>query len=79
MIGTFHLTMGYLNMIGKKMDGSGFTDVLFEANLISSGSLHGVVSGKNYIRAMNCHKVLTESLQRLLLNEFVKSQGCSSV
>ena len=47
LIGTFHLTMAYYKMIGKKMDGSGFSDVLMESGLISSGSLQGVVSEKN--------------------------------
>ena len=46
LIGTFHLAMGYYHMIGKKMEGSGFTDVLLEANLASSLSVNGVLSGK---------------------------------
>ena len=31
----------------KKMEGSGFSDVLLEANLVSSGSISGVLTGKN--------------------------------
>ena len=77
MIGTFHLTMGYLRMMGKKMEASGFTDVLLESNLISPGSLQGVLSGKNYNRAMSCHKVLNEALHRLLMKEFAQSYDCS--
>ena len=79
LIGTFHLSMGYMNMIGKKMDGSGFTDILLEANMISSGSLQGVLSGKNYNRAVRCHKVLLESLHRLLMSEFSRGKGHSSI
>ena len=30
LIGTFHLNMAYLKMIGNKMTGSGFEDILLE-------------------------------------------------
>ena len=61
-------------MIGKKKEGSGFSDVLMEAGLISSGSLNGVISGKNFSRASNCHKVMFESLSGLLFEAFMKVQ-----
>ena len=67
--------MACQHMIGKKMEGSGLADVLLEANLISSGSMSGVISGKNFSRAMRCHKVMYESLSRLLLEEFAKLHG----
>lgn len=70
MIGTFHLACSYLKMIGKKMECSGLSDVLLEAGLISPGSLTGVLSGKSYARAIHCHKVMVESLERLLLEQF---------
>ena len=66
MIGTFHLICAYLKAIGKKMSGSGFSDILLEAGLIGTGSLKGVLSGKHYDRALHCHKVVLESLERLL-------------
>ena len=78
LIGTFHLIMGYLNMMGKKMDGSGFSDILLEANLTSSGSITGVLSGKNYSRAVRCHKVLFESLNRLVIRKFLEEEGLKS-
>ena len=71
MIGTFHLAMGFYKMIGKKMEGSGFGDILLEANMVSSGSLQGVINGKNYSRETHCHKTLVESLHRLLMHEFM--------
>ena len=73
MIGTFHLSMGYYNMLGKKMAGSGISDVLLESGLISSGSLQGVLSGKNFSRATRCHYILTEALHRLLFYEFTQT------
>jgi len=72
MIGTFHLSCAYMKMLGKKMEGSGLTDILLEAGLITSGSLKGVTSGTNYSRSLRCHKVLVESLERLLLGQFLE-------
>ncbi|XP_067659430.1 uncharacterized protein [Haliotis asinina] len=78
MIGTFHLACAYLKMIGKKMAGTGLDDILLEAGLISSGSLSSVLSGKNYVRAINCHKTLLEALEHLLLLQFLAARGDES-
>ena len=75
MIGTFHLTCAYLKMIGKKMAGTGLDDILLEADLISTGSLSSVLAGKNYARAINCHKTLLEALERLLFLRFLDARG----
>ena len=74
LIGTFHLNMGYFKMVGRKMDGSGIDHILIESNIISPGSIKGVLSGKNYNRATYSHKILFESLHRLLMEEFMKRQ-----
>ena len=75
LIGTFHLVCAYLKMVGKKMDGSGLSDILLEAGLIASGSLQGVISGKHYDRAMHCHKIMLECLERLLLEQYMANQN----
>ena len=75
LIGTFHLACGFMKMLGKKMDGSGLSDVLLEAGLIGSGSLQGVLSGKHYDRALHCHKVLTEALEQLLFRQYQESNS----
>ena len=75
LIGTFHLNMAYLKMIGKKMEGSGLSDILVECNLISPGSIQGVVTGKHFNRSTYCHKVMYESLNRLLIEEFLKNKS----
>ena len=71
--------MAYYNMIGKKMTGSGLSDILMEARLISSGSINGVLSGKNYNRATKWHKVMYESLHRLLIKEFLRQETAGSL
>ena len=62
LIGTFHLIMAYCKMIERKMFRSGFSDVLLEADMITTGSTTGVMNGKNYSRDLNCHKTLTEAI-----------------
>lgn len=74
-IGTFHLVCAYLKMIGKKMNGSGLSDIMLEAELITSGSLKGVESGKQYDRALHCHKTMQECLERLMLASYLKMTG----
>ena len=59
-------------MVGRKMESSGISEVLMEAGLILSGSILGVLNGKNYSRATRCHKLLYEALHRLLMIEFTK-------
>lgn len=75
MIGSFHTVCAYLKMVGKKMEGSGFSEILLESGLMSSGSLQGVVSGKNYSRAMYCHKAMAEGLERMLFRKFQDIKG----
>ena len=75
LTGTFHLACAYLKMIGKKMQGSGLSDVLIETGLIGSGSVQGVMSGRHYERAMHCHKIMIECLERLLPEQYLKHCG----
>lgn len=79
LIGTFHLMCAYFKMIGKKMDSSGITDVMLEAGLVGSGTVYGVMSGKNYSRAMVCHKIVLESLEKLLLKTFLSQTGQNEI
>ena len=74
MVGTFHLVCAYFKMVGKKMAGSVLSDLL-EAGLIGPGSVHGVLSGKHYERAMHCHKILLESLERILMDKFLEQEN----
>ena len=75
MIESFHLICAYLKIIGKKMNESGLADVLLEAGVMSVGSINNVMSGKNYSRAINCHKVMAESLERMLLDRYLETRS----
>ena len=61
-------------MISKKMNESGLADVLLEEGVISIGFINGVISGKNYCHALNCHKVMAKSLERLLLDRYLETR-----
>ena len=74
MIGYFHLISAYLKMIGKKRNESGLANALLEAGVISVGFSNGVISGRNYSHAINCHKVMAESLERLLLDRYLETR-----
>ena len=74
MIGSFHILCAYMKMIGNKMQGTGLSDILVESELMSCGSLIGVLKGKSYVRALNCHKVMLEFLERLLFEKFLTVQ-----
>ena len=54
LIGSFHTIMNDMKMIGKKMAGSGYDDLLIESGLTTPGGLNGVikVSGSNYNKSL---------------------------
>lgn len=71
LIGIFHAIMNYLNMIGHKMAGSGYAELLGEAGLITSGCLKQVLNGRSYTKSLWCLKIVSESLERLLLQSYI--------
>lgn len=73
LIGTFHMIYGYFRVLGKKMAGSELVYVFTEADLITPGSLHWVMTGKNYSRAVQCHKTMQESIERLVIQQYLTS------
>ena len=65
-IGPFHTSMNYIGMLtGHKMRGSGYAEILIEAQLVTTGSLKGVLSGKGYAKSLFCLKTVCEAMERL--------------
>ena len=62
-------------MVGKKMESSGLADIMREASLVRRGTVKGVMNGKNYARSIAYHKVVIESLERLLLKLYLDKEG----
>ena len=70
-LGVFHTISSYLGALGKQLRGSGFSEIVIEAGICARGSVHMLISGKHYNRAMRVHiKLVVEALERLLLREF---------
>ena len=76
MIGPFHTSMNYIGMLtGHKMRGSGYAEILLEAQLVTSGSLKGVLSGKAYAKSLFCLKTTCEAIERLLMERFTEEEN----
>ena len=58
-------------LTGHRCRGSGYSEILIEAELVTSGCLDSVLKGKVYAKALFCLKTVTEAMERLLLQRFV--------
>ena len=56
-------------IIGKLVSCSGFEDVLYQADLCTSGGINGVICGKHYNRSWAVHECLSEALHRLFVEK----------
>ena len=67
VLGSFHTQMSFMYTIYKHIKGSNIEDLLAEAGLITIGSVHKALMGKDYSRALRIYKLLYESLARMLI------------
>ena len=75
MMGSFHILSAHMKMVGNEMQTICLSNMLLESELMSCVSLVGVLKGKSHAQALNCHKVMLESLERLLFGKFLAVQG----
>ena len=74
--GPFHTGMNYMSMvIGNKCRGSGYSKILIEAELVTSGCLKSVLKGKAYTKALFCLKTVSEAMERLLVERCVEEEN----
>ena len=60
--------MNYISMLcGHKMLGTGYQEILIEAQLVTSGCLKGAINGKAYAKSLFCLKTVCEAMERLLM------------
>ena len=69
--GDFHFMKGNFRVLGNLVSNSGFEDISFQAELCSTGSLFGVLSGSHYNRAWVVHSAMSEAMERLFLARFI--------
>ena len=60
---------------GHKMKGTGLVEILLESQLVTSGSLKGVLSGKAYAKSLFCIKSVCEAMERLLIEQFIEEEN----
>ena len=70
-LGDFHFMKKIFNVVDTMIDGSGFNDIIFQANLCSSESLASVINGSHYNRCWRVQKPFAEALERLLMEKFI--------
>ena len=72
-LGDFHFMKECFNFLGCFIPGSGFEDIVHQAELCLPGSLNGVISGSYYNRYWTVNANFTEALERLLFQRFLKT------
>lgn len=73
-LGHFHIFMADFHGIGIFITDSGLTDVLVDCEIIASGSVNGVISGKHFNRCKRVHTLVALGLQVLHFEAFLKSR-----
>lgn len=62
-----HFTLcNALAVIGKRFEDAGLRDMCIESGVVAESSVKGVLEGKMYNRAIRVHKVVSESMMRLI-------------
>ena len=58
--------LAFLAVLGKQMECSGLDAVLAESGAFAEASISGTMSGRSYNRAVQAHKLVPESIERLI-------------
>ena len=66
-MGSFHIACVFLSVIGKRFGDGEWRALLLESTLVGSGSLNGVLEGKNYNRALRTRKEIVKVSSLILL------------
>lgn len=72
-LGDFHLQMAGYNANGTLIDGCGLLDVAVECDLLASGSVNGVLSGKHFNRSKRLHAIMALGLRILHFEAFLET------
>ena len=70
-LGAFHTAMSLIGCIGKRFRDGGLEDVLIESEVVASGSVNGVISGKHYNRSIRANKLLMEAMQQMRFEAYL--------
>ena len=70
-LGDLHGFMEFFGMVGKLVGSSGFEDTIYQADLCTTGSVKGVLSGKHYNRTRLVNECFAEAIDRLFCEKYV--------
>lgn len=70
MIGTFHILLMFLGIIGTRFKDAGMKDVYIQSEIVARGSTDSEVRGKQYNRTIRAHKLFWETFYYLMLERF---------
>ena len=59
-----------ISVTGKRFKCSGLEDILIESDVVASGSIKGVIEGKQYNRDVRTHKIVSEAFLGLKWESF---------
>lgn len=79
MMGALHIEMATLNVLGDWLEGSGWVEVLIEAQINSPGRAESVLSGTHVKRSRYVHQATCAALHLLLLSAYRKSSTDVSI
>lgn len=71
-MGVFHTICNFLGIIGKRFLDAGLRDLAVESEIIAEGSIDRVLNGHQYNRGIRLHKLVYETLQRLVWKGFLE-------
>ena len=69
-LGGFHTCLVFLAILGKRYERSSMEDIFIESGIYGTSVVSAMMTGKPYNRALRAHKLLSEAMQRVMLNNF---------
>ena len=72
-MGVFHTICNMMSIIGKRFKDAALRDLAVESEVITEGSIDGVLYGRKYNRAVRFHKLLYEALHRLVWKQVLSN------
>ena len=67
VLGPFHIYMSFISAINKRFQGSGLSEIIVAADIISEGSNDQALRGKHYSRSIRCLTLMYEVLMRRIV------------
>jgi hypothetical protein len=75
MFGAFHIEQAWLRLIGKWMQGCGWTEVIVESNIATVGVADSLLSVSHVTRARHAHEVTSAALHMLLMSAYNSAES----